>query len=83
MTNYETDTPDAMESELCAEQGVEIIESGRKFSVKSSSGNGTYTVEFRRGGWYCDCPARKTCKHVVTVKRISDTVCDEFGLGDY
>ena len=39
--------------------------------VKSSTGKGTYTVEYKHDSWSCTCPAfgfRRKCKHIDQVK---------------
>jgi hypothetical protein len=39
--------------------------------VKSSTGKGSYTVEFKNNQWSCTCPAfgfRRKCKHIDQVK---------------
>tara|TARA_R110000868_G_scaffold268036_4_gene527286 strand:+ start:232 stop:573 length:342 start_codon:yes stop_codon:yes gene_type:complete len=39
--------------------------------VKSSTGKGSYTVEYKKSQWSCTCPAfgfRRKCKHIDQVK---------------
>lgn len=39
--------------------------------VKSSTGKGSYTVEYKNNQWSCTCPAfgfRRKCKHIDQVK---------------
>jgi hypothetical protein len=33
--------------------------------------HGVYTVVAKHGRWWCDCPARKKCSHVLAVERIA------------
>lgn len=36
--------------------------------VASVRGNGElYTVGYERGGWYCTCPAKGRCSHLVAL----------------
>jgi hypothetical protein len=30
-----------------------------------------YALGFRRGGWYCDCPARTRCAHLQSLMLVS------------
>ena len=42
-----------------------------KVQVKSSTGKGTYTVEYENNMWTCTCPAfgfRRKCKHIDSIK---------------
>ena len=42
-----------------------------KVEVKSSTGKGTYTVEYKYERWTCTCPSfgfRRKCKHIDQVK---------------
>lgn len=31
----------------------------------------TYRLGFEAGGWFCDCPARSTCAHVIALKLVT------------
>jgi len=58
---------------------LDITDSGGVYQVKSASGH-TYTVRIhtkidRDCGsmyftWSCDCPARKTCRHIEAVRQM-------------
>lgn len=42
-----------------------------KVEVKSSTGKGTYLVEYKHNMWSCTCPSfgfRRKCKHIDQVK---------------
>jgi len=53
------------------------------FTVESSSGK-TYHVEYAGAGdseavdtWHCNCPARKTCKHIKAVANLVNALIDD------
>lgn len=48
------------------------LSSAWKWEVPNSKGNGTYDVEFNKGGWNCSCVGfsfRRDCKHVQQIKK--------------
>ena len=79
LNESEMTSPDEYEQALCDANGIEILKAASQFRVKSSSGTGSYVVRYNRG-WVCDCPARKTCKHIALVAEISDAVRAEFQI---
>lgn len=57
---------------VLAVNGVEVIPpktplKKQSFIVKGSKG-AEYSVTFDGSNWYCNCPARKECKHIVSMK---------------
>lgn len=69
------------------EHGIVVL-GENKYQVPSSSNpDVSYVVEFvgrTEDGfgllWECDCPARKTCKHIKLVSEISAKITDELGM---
>ena len=38
-------------------------------TVRGTSGQ--HEVSWGRGGWFCTCPARSTCSHLLAVERVT------------
>lgn len=64
--------PDTKARRLLGQQRVLLAHVSRHEVLAEVTGDGAnYTVRFGRGGWYCTCPCRVLCSHLIAVRLVT------------